>query len=174
MIDLSEDWLGDNKGFSKKVFVQKAYDELKWARTCYWEEMKEKNGATIITFTGTPGVGKSHLAAVMVENFLIKGKVVYLELVYGGNNHLFYRLELATDGPSVQFTTHTYDATMELYTRDSKNAVVIVDGGFPLISLLADVEYLIFLSAQKDLLKLERKNPAAMVILYMPLFDLEE
>lgn len=171
-------WMGNYKYFSNELFVRRSYIDLKEAH------LTLKRGDLTI-FTGTPGIGKSHLAALMVAEFLIDGKVVLLETSLSMElQHIYYRLQLCEDGSATVHRTYNrmtaLKALEELRVGESvgedKWPVYVVDGGYP--SLYDDFtskqcEKFVFGSPRMDYKKIQRKN-AAVLVLYVPLFDLAE
>ncbi|KAG0577389.1 hypothetical protein KC19_5G152600 [Ceratodon purpureus] len=163
-------WLGDESTFSIQVFVRRAYGELKEAR----RECFAAGSYSTTLITGTPGIGKSHLAALMVAELLIEGKVVFLEFQSGffGGSSEFFRLRLGKDGRAVvENFIHVKDG-VEALRKESKTAAYIVDGCVPSYGHRCFLK-LIFGSARKEFFRLSNKDPTWLV-LYMPLFELEE
>jgi predicted ATP-dependent serine protease len=80
-----------------------------------------------VVYTGTPGIGKSHLCAFVVAQELIAGKVVFFETVSSSIEQThrvqFYRLDLARGAYSL--------ASLQglQFLGPDGNAVYIVDGG---------------------------------------------
>jgi hypothetical protein len=118
-------WLGNSATFSNELFVRACYSELVEAKEEYF---KLSNGKLQgVVYTGTSGIGKSHLCALVVAQELIAGKVVYFEVVSSSIEQTrtakFYRLELASGAFSL-------DSLQELeFLTTNANAVYIVHGG---------------------------------------------
>ncbi|KAG0616844.1 hypothetical protein M758_5G145400 [Ceratodon purpureus] len=153
-------WLGDESTFSIQVFVRRAYGELKEAR----RECFAAGSYSTTLITDTPGIGKSHLAALMVAELLIEGKVVFFGIPKW--------LKLGKDGRAVvENFIHVKDG-VEALRKESKTAAYIVDGCVPSYGHRCFLK-LIFGSARKEFFRLSNKDPTWLV-LYMPLFELEE
>jgi hypothetical protein len=118
-------WLGNEQTFSNELFVRACYSELLEAKERYVKlSDKELQG---VVYTGTPGIGKSHLCAFVVAQELIAGKVVFFEAVSSSIEQTraaeFFRLELTSGAYSL-------DSLQELqFLTTNANAVYIVDGG---------------------------------------------
>ena len=177
VICLPEDvsWIGNDLCFRNELFVQKSYIELRKAHYAL-------NHKSYILFTSTPGIGKSHLAALMVAQFLINGKIVLLEVVSLAT--VYYRLQFSKGGSA---TVHqTYDLMTALtgledlgvgpLVGEVKEPVYVVDGGYPSLYdhfFSKRCEKFIFGSPRREYQRIEKKNPVVLVQ-YVSLFDLEE
>ncbi|KAK9829432.1 hypothetical protein WJX72_005844 [[Myrmecia] bisecta] len=74
-------WLGLRRVATPELFVRPCYIALLEAREQYLKsrDFQDRPGTTI--FTGTPGIGKSHLGGVVVGKALVVGRPVLLEIV---------------------------------------------------------------------------------------------
>lgn len=85
-------WLGDESTFTNELYVRPCYLELLEAKEKYFELSKALNA---VVYTGTPGIGKSHLCAFVIAQELIKGKTVYFETaIPRAIAREFFKLEL--------------------------------------------------------------------------------
>lgn len=154
-------WFGDSWTFSNQLFVRQAYIELREARKQRLSSDTPESSTTILT--GILGIGKSHLATLMVADALIAGRVVILErrgLSSEGRRGHLSRLELPKGKPpSVSWLHRTEDAIKALRSA-GKNGVYVVDGGSPSIDVNFDYpcESLVFASAKPDVLKIARST----------------
>ena len=167
-------WMGNDKYFSNELFVRRSYIELKEAH------LTLKRGDLTI-FTGTPGIGKSHLAALMVAEFLIHGKVVLLETasLSAERERIYYRLQLCKDGSATVHRTFNRMTALKALEElsfgelvgEDKWPVYVVDGGYPSlydVCMMRQCEKFVFGSPRKDYREDSEK------VLYVPLFDLVE
>jgi hypothetical protein len=160
-------WLGNKKTFSNELFVRACYSELLEAKERYVEL---SDGLEGVVYTGTPGIGKSHLCAFVVARELIAGKVVFFEAVSSSIEQTrrvqFYRLDLARGAYSL--------ASLQglQFLGPDGNAVYIVDGG-PASSTSPYAETQIFASPSRELYRYEAKAEGFLYLI-TPLFSLEE
>lgn len=161
-------WLGDEDNFSNELFMRPCYFDLLEAKEEYF---KLNSTLRAVVYTGTPGIGKSHMCAFVVARKLIAGTVVFFERAVKSDKDVeergVYRLHLVSG-------VHSFKSSLVLDSVSrNDNAVYIVDGlfaGFP----SARVEIQIFASPSSSLYRPQRKVWASYLYLHTPLFDLEE
>ena len=97
-------WMENNLCFSNELFVRSSYHELREAHYALKRE-------SYTLFIGTPGIGKSHLAALMMAQFLVDGKIVLLEVVSlsATEKHIYYRLQLCGNRTAIVHRTSAWE-----------------------------------------------------------------
>lgn len=146
--------------------MRPCYFELLEAKKEYFKLNTKLQG---VVYTGTPGIGKSHLCALVVAQKLIAGNVVYLEhntTLFGDTRKVLYRLDLRSEVR--MYNSHEVQDTVFC----EKNVVYIVDGQL-LSFTTAEVEVQIFVSPSKEIFRPEKKC-WPYLYLYTPLFDLDK
>lgn len=168
--------------------MRHCYGELLESSTLYKERRERLEG---ILIAGTPGIGKSHMAGLVVAQLLLSGRVVLLELASpnspagSGTLRSFFRMQLKADGEaSVHEVTNSSDALRWLrhehravnYDK-AKAPAYVVDGGLPSLAFgtFANEGHCFwqFSSAQPGILR-EINKGAAYKAFYPPLFTLPE
>ncbi|CAK0731525.1 hypothetical protein CVIRNUC_000006 [Coccomyxa viridis] len=148
-------WLGMSTVATADLFVRNCYLELFEARESYIKAANWEHGCQIV-FTGTPGVGKSHAAALFVAQKLLAGLCVLLETCWPGRESQRQYFWLSLSG-KVERTVNTDAAGVRL-NENKGRAIYVTDGCVPCISLaLYDGHNVTFCSPQRDLWRRERK-----------------
>lgn len=119
------------------------------------EYFKLNRKLKVVVYTGTPGIGKSHLCAYVVALKLLEGTVVFFKRrptpTMKGARPRFYRLDSKNDA-------REFISFMVLgHLEEDESAVYIVDGGPP-SEYNAPLETQIFASPSKELFVAERKS----------------
>ncbi|KAK9820671.1 hypothetical protein WJX74_004195 [Apatococcus lobatus] len=166
-------WLGlQNSALSNQIFIRECYLAMQTALHKYMEKKKvTKHPNNIIT--GTPGIGKSHLAAVFVGQALAKGQPVMLENVHRHARD-YYWFEVQDGVHRVCVGGTREEALKKLMSPSDEPRLYVVDGGARgICSVRDDVTTLTFSSPSKDVMR-DVTKCLANVVLYTPLFSLSE
>ncbi|BDA48950.1 hypothetical protein COCOBI_13-0600 [Coccomyxa sp. Obi] len=187
VITLSCPWMGNDSIFGTQLYLRHCYGELLLASAQYQGCRPLLQGTLI---AGTPGIGKSHMAGLVVAQLLLQGRVVLLELVPanslpGSANRSYYRMQLTADGvASVHDVASHRDARqwleyehMAVNFDEDRAPAYVVDGGVPSLGFgtfpNAGRCFWQFSSAQPDILK-EITKGANYQQFFPPLFSLAE
>lgn len=158
-------WMGDKSTFTNELYVRPCYQELLEAKDKYFELNKHLSS---VVFTGTPGIGKSHLCALVIAKKLIASMTVYFESSERDTKK-FFKLELEGGGEGGVRKLESLDLDL---LPGTANAIYIMDGG-PSSCPSSPLESQIFASPSRLLYRGQRKV-WPWLYLYTPLFDLEE
>ena len=159
-------WLGDVENFSNELFMRPCYFELLEAKEEYFKLNDKLN---TVVYTGTPGIGKSHLCAYVVAVTLLRGTVVYFERRASSETaeaSKFYRLDLKNGASRLDSLI-----VLDLVPK-SESAVYVVDGGPP-TCWNPPLPTQIFASPSKALYRPIKKS-WNYLYLHFSLFDLTE
>ena len=155
-------WMGDKVIFTNELYVRPCYLELLEAKESYFK--LNKNLSSVV-FTGTPGIGKSHLCALVIAQKLIAGMTVYFES-HNLDTTQFFKLELEGGVRRLESL-----GVLHLL-QDTATAIYIVDGGPPSCPS-SPLEYPVFASPSRSVFR-GKKKAWPCLYLHTPLFDLEE
>ncbi|CAL8472109.1 g11651 [Coccomyxa elongata] len=170
-------WLGLTDVTTAELFVRPCYIELLEARAQYLKTrgFEDKPGTTI--FTGTPGIGKSHLGGLVVGQALVQSRAVLLEVVPSDKDvHKPRHWYLITPAGDVERTADSMVGQKHLddAAQAGQNLLYVVDGGVPTLDgTLWNGEAYVFSSPKQHLDHAQVKGFRVLVF-YVPLFSLAE
>ena len=161
-------WLGDQENFSNQLFMRPCYFDLLDAKKEYFNRNSKLRA---VVYTGTPGIGKSHMCAFVVAQELIAGTVVFFKRAVKSDKDVeeraVYRLHLESG-------VHRFQSSGVLdFVSCKDNTMYIVDGLFARFPT-ARVDIQIFASPSQALYRPVRKSWPGYLYLHTPLVDLVE
>ncbi|KAK9806346.1 hypothetical protein WJX72_010899 [[Myrmecia] bisecta] len=170
-------WLGLQSIATSELFVRLAYTRLLEARKQYLQKRGFLYSPGVTIFTGTPGVGKSHLGALIVALALIDRHPVLLEFVASSKESdvpvNFYWLHVSGEVEETNSTLDAHERPVHA-TKAGKNPLYVVDGGVPALDAnYWDGETVVLSSPKDTLLHRETKGQRTLTF-YVPLWSLLE